>query len=114
MSDEFSRALSGGEEIRITFTKKDGKKRTIPIWFVLDGGKLKLLPMYGLRTKWYQDVERTGSMVVRAKEQSKPLTPTVVKDQKAIDNIVDEFAKKYGASSRRYYATQDVALVMDL
>jgi len=114
MSGKLAEALSDEEEVRITIFKKDGKKRTIPVWFTVEGGKLKLLPMYGLRTRWFQDVEREGSIVVKAKSREERFRPKVVRDRQTIDGIVDSFAEKYGASSRKYYATQDVALLIDL
>jgi hypothetical protein len=114
MSDEFVGALSGEKEIMITLARRGGKKRTIPIWFVVDGRKMQLLPMYGLRTKWFQDVQREDSMTVEVKNHAMEFRPRVIRQQSTIDGIVSSFAAKYGEASRKYYATQDVALEVDL
>jgi len=114
VSGGFVGALSGEKEIMITLVRKNGKKRTIPIWFVVDGKKMQLLPMYGLRTKWFQDFQREGSVTVKVKNQAKAFRPRVIRQQNTIDAIVSSFAAKYGENSRKYYATQDVALEVDL
>ncbi len=115
MSGDFAEALAVENEIKISFARKDGKRRTIPIWFTIEGGKLQLLPMYGTKTKWFADVERKGSVFVRSGELERSFKPRAIRDQKAIDGIKRNFAGKYGESDvRRYYLTQDVALEIDL
>ncbi len=115
MSGDFAEGLAVENEISISFARKDGRKRTIPIWFTIEGGRLQLLPMYGSKTKWLADVEREGSVIVRSGELTKSFRPKVVRDQKSIDGIKRNFSGKYGESDvRKYYPAQDVALEIDL
>ena len=104
-------SLSKEGEITITFHKRDGKERTIPIWFALEGSKVQMLPMYGSKTKWFLDVEKAGRMEIRAGGFSRIASPKVVRDANDIEEIKARFAKKYGeAEVQRYYAKQDVAV----
>lgn len=112
----FAKSLAGEEEIQITVVRrKDGKKRILPIWFAVDGNTLQLLPMYGLKTRWFRDVEKSGSMEIRAKEEMKRAVPKVVRDQAKVDGVKLRFSRKYGEGEvRRYYPTSEVALEISL
>ena len=111
VQEEFDKALEGEEEVKITFSKKAGGKRTIPIWFTVKGRTLELLPMYGLKTKWYGDVEAAGSLELKVRGQVKVASPRIVRDPEAIEEIKQRFGVKYGEDEvRKYYTTQNVAL----
>jgi len=50
----------------------------MPVWFVLEGGKLYLLPVQGSETQWYKNVMkkptiRVDARGVEAEFQAKPL-----------------------------------------
>lgn len=100
------------EEVEITYARSKGKKpRSIPVWFTVEGGMMELLPMYGLRTKWFLEVERAGKIGLAIKGWSKEGKPVVVKEPKAVEEIKERFGAKYGiANVRRYYPTSEVAL----
>lgn len=111
MTEEFAKALSGEDEVRVSFVRSNGKKRTIPVWFTLEGRTLELLPMHGLKTKWYMDVEKDGKLQVQAKDEVRSVSPRVVQDVEAVERIKKRFALKYGEDDvRRYYPTSEVAL----
>jgi hypothetical protein len=38
--------------------RKSGQTISIPVWFVLEDGKLYLLPVQGSDTQWYKNVFR--------------------------------------------------------
>jgi hypothetical protein len=104
------------EEVLISYVRsKDRKTKTIPIWFTVNGSKMELLPMYGLKTKWFADVEKAGTMDLKIKEWKKASKPKILRDSKAIDDIKRRFSVKYGEGQvKRYYPTQDVALEISL
>ena len=108
---EFAEALSRESELKISFvTSEDGKRRKIPIWFAVEGDTLQFLPMYGLKTKWYQDVEKSGKVEIAVKGQKLTVGPKVTRDEARIEHIKGNFAKKYGAGDvKRYYPTSEVA-----
>ncbi len=115
MSADFVSELSGQDEIQIEFTKEDGKKRRIPVWFAVEGKKVELLPMHGLNTKWFIDVERSGRLAVSVGSAVLRATPEIVKDVQTIERIKKHFAEKYGDDDvRKYYPTSQVALTIRL
>jgi uncharacterized protein DUF2255 len=111
----FEEALEREQEVTITFVKKNGKKRTIPIWFAVNGRTIELLPMYGSKTKWYEDVSAAGSVQLKVGGEAMTATPRATRDPKVIDGIKMRFGAKYGeADVRKYYPNQDVALEVQL
>jgi hypothetical protein len=113
---EFAAALSDQEEVRLTFVRsKNGKMRTIPVWFTVEEGRLQLLPMYGLKTKWFQDVEKSGKVELSVKDQKLSVAPRIVRDGARVDHIRGVFAEKYGIGDvKRYYPTSEVAFEIPL
>ncbi len=104
------------EEVLISYVRsKDGKSKTIPVWFTVNEGKLELMPMYGLKTKWFAEVERAGKIDLKIKEWKKASEPKILRDSKAIDDIKRRFSVKYGVRQvKQYYPTSDVALEISL
>jgi hypothetical protein len=105
-------ALSSEEEVKITYVRsKGGKMRTIPIWFTVHQGKMELLPMYGNKTKWYIDMEKSGDIELRVRDWTIRTKPGIVRDPKVVDQIKRRFAEKYGeVEVKKYYPTSEVAL----
>lgn len=112
----FEDILSGLDEIEITFVRrKDGKPRTIPIWFTVERGMLELLPMYGLKTQWFLDIESSGSLDVSAKGQKLHAQPRMIRDRSKVEQVKKRFGQKYGESEvQKYYPTSDVAMEITL
>jgi len=89
----------------------DGKKRTLPVWFTLEGDRLQMLPMYGLKTLWFRDIERRGSATITVKKERKEVKLEIIRDPKAVDRVRAKFAEKYGADDvKGYYPTSEVLL----
>ena len=112
----FAEALSGEGEVQITVVRaRDGSKRTLPVWFSVHGSKLELLPMHGLKTRWFMDLERNGEVEVKAKDKSQIATPVIILEPVAVDEIKRRFSVKYGPGEvRKYYPTSEVALEISL
>lgn len=104
------------EEVRISFVRRGSKKvRTIPVWFTVNGGMMELLPMYGIKTRWYADVEATGKIGLSIKGWKKEGKPRIVKEPKVVEEIKGRFGVKYGFSNvKKYYPTSEVALEVDI
>jgi deazaflavin-dependent oxidoreductase (nitroreductase family) len=72
--------LARYREIKITVIgRKSGQAISIPIWFVLEGEKLYLLPVQGTETQWYKNVLKNPSIRidargVEAEFRGKPVT----------------------------------------
>ena len=60
--------LSRYREIKLRVTgRKSGKTISIPVWFVLDGDKLYLLPVQGSDTQWYKNVIKNPQIRIDAR-----------------------------------------------
>jgi deazaflavin-dependent oxidoreductase (nitroreductase family) len=109
---EFEEALKNTDEVEITVTgRKSGRKISNPVWFVLEGEKLYLLPVKGSDSDWYKNVLKTPSMRLSAggKEWSAEVNPVTGKAN--VHDIVEKFRNKYGADQvKKYYSKFDVAV----
>jgi deazaflavin-dependent oxidoreductase (nitroreductase family) len=108
--------LARYREIEISVVgRKSGKTISVPVWFVLDGEKLYLLPVQGSDTQWYRNVLKNPSMRIDARGAGSELRATTVTDAKAVKSVIEKFREKYGAGDvKRYYSKFDVAVVVQL
>jgi hypothetical protein len=71
-NDSFTDRLSRYREIDITVTgRKSGRAISNPVWFVVDGQKLYLLPVQGSDTQWYKNVLKNPAMLFRSPSRSR-------------------------------------------
>ena len=115
-NDALKGRLSRSREIIITVTgRKSGRAISIPVWFVLDGNKLDLLPVGGSDTQWYKNVLKNPSIQIEAGGAKAEVKVTPITDPKQVSSIVEKFRAKYGPSDvKKYYSKFDVALLADL
>jgi len=110
--DSLKDSLSRSSEITISVIgRKSGRTISNPVWFVLEGEKLYLLPVHGSDTQWYKNVLESPKIRVAASgtEGEFELTPT--HDSKEVQSVVEKFRGKYGARDvKKYYSKFDVAL----
>ena len=115
-NDALKSHLSRSREINITVTgRKSGRTISIPVWFVLEDGKLYLLPVTGSDTQWYKNVLKNPSIRIEAGAEKAELRAVPVTDPKQVTSVVEKFRAKYGASDvKKYYSKVDVAALADL
>ncbi len=90
--------------------RKSGKTISIPVWFVVEGEKLYLLPVQGSDTQWYRNVLKNPSIRIDARGVGAEFRATPVTDAKAVESVIERFREKYGAEDvKKYYSTFDVA-----
>jgi deazaflavin-dependent oxidoreductase (nitroreductase family) len=108
--------LSRYREIKLSVTgRKSGQTISIPVWFVLDGDKLYLLPVQGSDTQWYKNLLQNPSIRVDARGMEAEFLATPMTDAKAVKSVVEKFRDKYGATDvKKYYSRIDVAVVVAL
>jgi deazaflavin-dependent oxidoreductase (nitroreductase family) len=108
--------LSRYREIKLSVTgRKSGKTISIPVWFVLEGDKLYLLPVQGSDTQWYKNVLQNPSIRVDARGVEAEFRATPMTDAKAVKSVVEKFRDKYGAKDvKKYYSKFDVAVLVVL
>ena len=95
--------------------RKSGRTISIPVWFVLEGEKMYLLPVHGSNTQWYQNVLKNPSIRIDARGVGSQLRATTITDAKAVKSVVEKFREKYGAADvMKYYSKFDVAVLASL
>lgn len=112
----FGRALAARDEISITVKgRKTGRAITLPIWFVLDGDTLWLLPVQGSRSQWFRNVRADPTMTIRAGTARRTFSAKASRVQRIIRAVVSKFRAKYGAADvARYYSGFDAAVRVPL
>ena len=115
-NDALKNRLSRLNEITITVTgRKSGRTISIPVWFVLEDGKLYLLPVSGSDTQWYKNVLKTPSIRIEAAGDAAELRAVPITDPKQVASVVEKFRAKYGASDvKKYYSKFEVAVLAHL
>lgn len=119
MSDttvDLEKRLARTRQIKISVTgRKSGSTITIPVWFVLEGDKLYLLPVYGSDTQWFKNLEKNRSLGISTGGLEASFKPMLVRDPKAVKAVVEKFRAKYGAADvKKYYRKFDVAVRVGL
>jgi deazaflavin-dependent oxidoreductase (nitroreductase family) len=91
--------------------RKSGKMISNPVWFVLEGNRLFLLPVNGSDTQWYRNVLKNPSIRIDARGVEAGFRATPITEAKALNSVIEKFRGKYGAKDvTKYYSKFDVAL----
>jgi len=108
--------LSRSREINITVTgRKSGRAISIPVWFVLDGDRLYLLPVKGSDTQWYKNVLKNPLIRIDAHGAEAEFHALTIIDAKQVSSVVQKFRAKYGAGDvKKYYSKFDVAALIQM
>jgi deazaflavin-dependent oxidoreductase (nitroreductase family) len=114
--DDFKERLARYREIKISVIgRKSGKTISIPVWFVLDGEKIYLLPVQGSGTQWYKNVIKNPSIRIEARDAEAKVTAKPITESAAVQSVIEKFREKYGAGDvKKYYSKLDVAVVAEL
>lgn len=108
--------LSRSNEINISVTgRKSGRTISNPVWFVLAGDKLYLLPVQGSDTQWYKNVLRKPTIGISAGSAEAEFKVVPINNSKQVKSVVEKFRAKYGANDvKKYYSKFDVAVVAEI
>ena len=112
-NDALKDRLSRYREIKISVTgRNSGRTISIPVWFVLEGEKLYLLPVQGSDTQWYKNVLKNPSFRIDAGGTEAKLQAVPITDAAGVSSVVKKFREKYGAGDvKKYYAKFNVAVL---
>jgi deazaflavin-dependent oxidoreductase (nitroreductase family) len=114
--NDLQQRLAHYRQIKISVTgRKSGRTVTIPVWFVLEGEKLYLLPVQGSDTQWYKNVLQNPAIRIDARGVEGEFRAVPLTSTKAVKSVVEKFREKYGATDvKKYYSRFDVAVVVAL
>jgi hypothetical protein len=95
--------------------RKSGKTISNPVWFVLEGKKLYLLPVQGSETQWCRNVLQNPSIRIDERDVEEGCRAMPIRESKDVKSGVEKFREKYGAKDvKKYYSKFDVAVVVQL
>jgi deazaflavin-dependent oxidoreductase (nitroreductase family) len=95
--------------------RKSGRTISIPVWFVLEGENLYLLPVHGSETQWYKNVLKNPTIRIDARGMEAALAAKPIKESSAVKSVIKRFREKYGAGDvKKYYSKFDVAVAAKL
>jgi deazaflavin-dependent oxidoreductase (nitroreductase family) len=114
--DSLKDRLPRFREVTITVTgRKSGRAISNPVWFVLEGDTLYLLPVQGSDTQWYKNVQKDPKIRIDARGAEEQLHSVSITDAKRVASVVEKFRQKYGAGDvKKYYSRFDVAVELTL
>jgi deazaflavin-dependent oxidoreductase (nitroreductase family) len=115
-TDTLKERLGRYREIKIGVVgRKSGRRISIPVWFVLEGDQLHLLPVAGAETQWYQNLRKNPSIGIDARGAAAEFRAELVTGAAAVKAVVEKFREKYGAGDvKKYYSGFDVAVLVRL
>ena len=113
---ELKARLSRYRQIKIGVVgRKSGRSISIPVWFVLEGERLYLLPVQGSYTQWYKNVLQNPSIRIDARGAKAEFRAIPLTESKAVKTVIEKFREKYGAKDvKKYYSKFDVAVLVEL
>ena len=114
--DTLKDRLARYRQIKLSVTgRKSGKMISMPVWFVLEGEKLYLLPVRGSDTQWYKNVLQNPSIRIDARGSEGEFQSVSITNAKGVKLVVEKFREKYGAKDvKKYYSKFDVAVLVEL
>jgi deazaflavin-dependent oxidoreductase (nitroreductase family) len=114
--DNLKERLARDRQIKLSVIgRKSGKTISNPVWFVLEGEKLYLLPVKGSDTQWYKNVLKEPKIRIDARDAEARVTAKPITESAAVKSVVEKFREKYGAKDvKRYYSKFDVAVGVEL
>ena len=114
--DNLKGRLTRYRQIKITVIgRKSGKTISNPVWFVLEGENLYLLPVKGSDTQWYRNVLKNPQIRIDARGVGAKFQAAPITNAKAVKSVVEKFREKYGPKGvKKYYSKFDVAVVVEL
>jgi deazaflavin-dependent oxidoreductase (nitroreductase family) len=112
-NDALKDRLSRYREITISVTgRKSGRTISIPVWLVLCGTELYLLPVQGSDTQWYKNVLKNPMIRIDARGAEAEFQAVPLTDATRVASVVEKFRDKYGANDvKKYYSKFDVAVL---
>jgi len=108
--------LSRCRQIKLSVIgRKSGKTISVPVWFVLEGDTLYLLPVQGSDTHWYKNVLKNSLIRIDARGVEVEFRAIPVTGAQVVRSVIEKFRGKYGAKDvKQYYSKFDVAVVVEL
>jgi deazaflavin-dependent oxidoreductase (nitroreductase family) len=108
--------LERADEIEITVVgRRTGRHITIPVWFVIRGQSMYLLPLRGSDTQWFKNLLKNRDITVTVGRARFTATVRIVRKPDRVAEVIELFRERYGAVEvRKYYTKMDVVVEVPL
>ncbi len=113
-SDNILASLKRDKEIELTVTgRRSGKPLPRPVWFVVRGTELLLLPVTGTDSQWYKNILLDPQLKISASRQTISGKLRVITEKNQVEKVIELFKGKYGPSDiKKYYPKPNVAAAL--
>ena len=114
--DNLKDRLARYREIRISVIgRKSGKTISVPVWLVMEGEKLYLLPVHGSNTQWYKNALQNPTIRIDARRVGAEFRAKPITKSDSVKSVIEKFREKYGATDvKKYYSKFDVAVIIEM
>ena len=114
--DQLLSELGRSDEVSITVTGRSSKKkRSTPVWFIVEGRKLQLVPVRGSETPWFRNLMKDPHILLSIGQTSVSSEATLLRDQKGAEKVLDKLRVKYRRMwSESYYPKHDAYVEVPL
>jgi len=112
----FRQLLEGKQELTIAVKgRRSGGSHSLPVWFVLEGDTLHLLPVSGSDTNWYRNILKDPQMTLTTDGESLTVKARPIREKGLVEKTIERFRARYGAGEiSRWYTKLDVAVEIAL
>ena len=114
--DNLKQRLARTRQIKVSVIgRKSGVTISIPVWFVLEGDNLYLLPVTGSDTQWFRNLEYNRFIGIGSGGLEASFKARLVRDSAVVKSVVEKFRTKYSAAQvKQYYSKFDAAVLVKL
>lgn len=114
--EAFRRLLQRRKELQITVRgRRSGREHSLPVWFVVEGNILHLVPVSGSDTNWYRNILVHPEITLTVDGESLRVSARLITEPGLVAATVERLRDRYGASEiARYYSKLDVAIEIEL
>ena len=108
--------LKQSSEVEVGVTGRKTKRRiSAPVWFVVDGRIVVLVPTKGSESQWFKNLLKNPEVELRAGGVSVSAKASIVRDSMRTEKAVAELRAKYRSMwSESYYSKRDVCIEVAL
>ncbi|TMI10209.1 nitroreductase family deazaflavin-dependent oxidoreductase [Candidatus Bathyarchaeota archaeon] len=108
--------LTRETEIELTVTGRESRKLIPrPVWFVLRGTELLLLPVTGTNSQWYKNILQDPNVKITSNGQTLAGKLRPITGKREVAEVIQLFEAKYGPRDvKRYYPNPNAAASLPL
>jgi hypothetical protein len=114
--DSLLNKLKQSSEVNITVIGRISKRKiSTPVWFIVEGRKVVLVPTKGSDNDWFKDLAKDPQIELNEGEITILLKATLVRDANRVEKVLDKFRAKYKSMwSESYYTKRDACVEISL